>query len=262
MTIDTHAVLQFFAIGKNRENAREALQLLEESIGQGFWVKAASRKVRAALTKPKVAKKHGKVLDGVYRGPLCSIRWALTYSRFESPEALGAMATDHGSNPGLSLALSLEQILEVVEFYFRFVAAMCPVMDAMLQLDNTRPAPVFTHLGASPTVTATVESFGATAVEVCEMEYERVERKNSEGRIAHVTVVNLLWPDGTQHHTSRHAGDSKCEACGHGIRNPYNWVPLVLTTPKGPKSLWVGRDCAKTLFGIELTGDLEITDKA
>lgn len=33
---------------------------------------------------------------------------------------------------------------------------------------------------------------------------------------------------------------------------------LVLTTADGPKSLWVGKDCAKTLFGFEIKGDVVI----
>jgi hypothetical protein len=36
---------------------------------------------------------------------------------------------------------------------------------------------------------------------------------------------------------------------------PHNWVPLVAQMAAGPASLWVGRDCAKKLFGADASGE-------
>jgi hypothetical protein len=77
-----------------------------------------------------------------------------------------------------------------------------------------------------------------------------------KGKTVRLPVGRMLWPEGTTHRESRYAhGSSNCHACGHQIRSPYNWVPLVAQTATGPVSLWVGRDCARNLFQAEVTGD-------
>jgi hypothetical protein len=130
--------------------------------------------------------------------------------------------------------------------------------------DSTRPVPTFTTMNASPTVSAELKRQGATNVEVCPMKFERIEVRNHAGEfVGYAFVVVLLWPEGTKHHTSSYAygtgNNRQCHACGHAIKNPMNWVPLILTTEAGEKkSLWVGRDCAETLFGVRMDGDLEL----
>lgn len=128
--------------------------------------------------------------------------------------------------------------------------------------DATRPAPTFTTEGASPTVTATLKDLDAVRVAVCEMEFKEVEYLDKNGQKAFMTIAKLLWPVGIKHGTSRYSetcNNSQCQACGHAIKNAFNWIPLVLTCSNGDtKSLWVGRDCAKTLFGIDMVGELEI----
>lgn len=131
-----------------------------------------------------------------------------------------------------------------------------------LEWDATRPAPTFTKLGTSPTITATIKSLDAVSVDVCPIEQKQVEFTDEKGKKAYKTIVILHWPAGTVHGTSRYSSTNnnlQCQACGHAIKNAFNWVPLVLTAADGtPKSLWVGRDCSKSLFGIELDGELEI----
>jgi hypothetical protein len=76
-----------------------------------------------------------------------------------------------------------------------------------------------------------------------------------------VKVGRVVWPEGTEHACSRFAASgsqNQCHACGHAIRNAFNWVPLVVENAEGvPHALWVGRDCAENLFGIKATGELE-----
>jgi hypothetical protein len=133
------------------------------------------------------------------------------------------------------------------------------------RLDATRPVPTFTSIGASPTVTATLQDMGLNAnhgtVRVCPMEFKKVEVVNPKTKQVEIhTVCRLLWPAGTRHNQSRFSGDScHCHACGHSIKNPFNWVPMLVDDKAGtPHSLWVGRDCAKTIFGVDMTGELEI----
>lgn len=268
-SINRAAVLAFFS-GKAQVNAAAALDLLDASIAQGFWVKGASRKVVAALNKANVAEKLARKVEkeegrlstydpdekvAAEKKALWNAVHVLQYGVFSW---LPKMATPVVSADSPYAGL--------VAMFSAYRSALLPVALAVVDLDATRPKPVFTTLGASPTVTRTVESFDAVKVEVCPMEFKKVtvtDPKTGKDEIRH--VVRLLWPKGTVHGVSRWSRfrDCQCEACGHAIRNPFNWIPLILTAKDGtPKALWVGRDCAKTLFGIDMVGDLEITELA
>lgn len=143
-----------------------------------------------------------------------------------------------------------------------FIAEFTPVQALITRWNGLRPKPTFTSLGASATVTATLKSLGATAVSVAEIIYEEVQLLNVKtGKVETRYIGRVVFPEGCRHGCSRYQGTNdnrQCEACGHAIKNPFNWCPLVLTTAEGPKSLWTGRDCAKTLFGIDMTGELEL----
>jgi hypothetical protein len=141
-----------------------------------------------------------------------------------------------------------------------------PVGEAMDRLDATRPKPVFTSKGISRTIDATLTDVAALkydTVRVCPIHYELVEEVDAKGQKVYKWVGYLLWPEGTLHNRSRfHAGtahNNQCHACGHAIRNTYNWVPILIDGQDGtPYSFWTGRDCAETLFGIKMVGELEL----
>jgi hypothetical protein len=213
-----YAELLKFFDGNNLDTARNALELLAVSQSLGYWMPGASRRVRAGLNYFKISKPR----------------------------------VPRGADRKAALLAAREA----------FKKAMEPVEALMARWDATRPTPTFTSMGASPTVTATVKSFDAVKVEVCPIKWHQYEYTDSNGKVQYATYGELLWPEGTKHHTSRYTGtgqNRQCEACGHAIKNNFNWVPLILTASDGtPKSLWTGRDCAKTLFGIDMTGDLEI----
>jgi hypothetical protein len=240
------AILKWFS-GAALVKAREALQLLDASVEHGSWIPGASRKVRAALGKANVAAKTLEVTSD-YSGPKAEVAVyrAFTYGAY-----------------GSMLMLSAVEIRRLSAEAQQFVADFKPVALTMERLDATRPVPVFTTMNASRTVSAELKRQGAVNVEVCPIKWEFQELVDDNGVTSYVPVAILLWPEGIKHHTSRYAwGTSQnrqCEACGHAIKNNYNWVPLILTTEAGEKkSLWVGRDCAETLFGVKMTGDLEI----
>lgn len=262
--------LNYFT-GKSLENAKAALAMVEESLVHGSWVKGASRKVPAALSKANLAIKLGKANEGWLERlgvPAGENRYNDKYRATADQGWEIAFGLRYGNFAGLArvdfaLAKSVatpEQLV-VIEKAEQIAADFAEIVAAVKKLDASKPVPTFTKLGASPTVTRTLESLEVTAVNVCPMEYFQVERVNAKtGKTEIVTLVRLLWPAGIKHGTSRfsHHND-QCEACGHGIRNVFNWVPLVLTAKDGSeKSLWVGRDCAETLFGVKLTGELEI----
>lgn len=86
---------------------------------------------------------------------------------------------------------------------------------------------------------------------------ELIERVRSTA----CTRSPLNWPEGTQHNKSRFFQSNnhmQCQACGHAIQKPFNWVPILAyghSEKPTPCSLWVGRDCAGKLFGCKVEGD-------
>lgn len=254
-----HAVLIWFT-GKGREQASTAMDLLERSLAQRYWLPQASRSVAAALRKSNLARRwarnEGKILDDYRHRERSRIYGALRFGQYELT----------ASNPfPNALACATDEEREQLGVAQHWWNAMRPVAEVMRALDACRPPPVFTFLGLSPTVTATLESFRATKIEVCPSEVEWKVRTDARGREFRVPVLRLLWPAGTVHGSSPHCANAsgmlqKCQACGHAIKNPSNWVPLVLWTgepypdERFPRSLWVGKDCAETLFGVKLSG--------
>lgn len=252
-SIKTDAVKSWFK-GKGLEKVVAALELLLQSEAQGYWVKGASRSVRAALSqKSRRAQIVAKTLNYDYTklsdNALNTAYYALAYGSITNYVRLSLQEATVGLPDG------------ALEHYIDFR----PVADLIARLDAAKPQPTITKIGASPLVTTTLNQLGASAVDACPIKWERIEVDELDkktlkptGRKVTQCVGTLLWPAGTKHGTSIHSTGSHCEACGHRIYNPFNWCPLVLTTAEGPKSLWVGRDCALTLFGVKLDGDLEL----
>ena len=135
-------------------------------------------------------------------------------------------------------------------------------------LDSRKPIPTLVCKTLSPTVLVNVgKTMGVEldSIAVPEIVWKWVKRTGKGGLVFEIAVPKIIWPKGTRHNTSRFAKGTahnvQCHACGHAIKNVYNWVPLLANaagfiTP-GPVSLWVGRDCARKLFGCEVTGDAE-----
>lgn len=283
--INTDVVLSWFT-GKARDNAKHAIWLLETSFEQDGWLPGASRKVRAAFTKAnviiKLARKHHKALDqinhymvdGEYVSEIAemnklnrgrsgqALAHCMLFSSFE-----GVQKTDWTE----IMAAAPAELDLVIDQARRWARDFAPIVAAIAKLDMTRPKPTFTSLGVSPTVTRTLVEMGvAGTVETlrpCPMRW--VEEKRTilvmnrrtgqhEEKKMIVLVGYLDPPAGTVKHLARYHS-SQCEACGHGISNPANWVPLLVDDAAGvPHLFLVGRDCSRNLFGIEMKGDLEL----
>lgn len=241
-----HAAALAYFSGKSLVNATAALALLDASVAQGFWIKGASRKVGAALNKCNVAAKTTNGHNSY--GAVFEINNCLHFGLFKRAQTVDVAAIEAEINDAAKVA------------YFRaYAAAFADIAAAMQKLDATRPIPVFTSIGASPTVTRTLTSLDAASFTVCPIVYDEKQGVDKAGKTFFYFVARLVWPEGTKHGTSPYRAGHQCQACGHAIKNPCNWCPLVLTANDGtPKSLWVGRDCAKTCFGVDMTGELEI----
>jgi hypothetical protein len=272
--------------GKAKEKALAALALVEESLVRGYWLPKVSRLVHAALNKQNVAIKFARANEAPHnrpynepalRGILSSVESA------ERDERTTYTAKYRGWNlvhymmfgqvtraaEAVELAAALEPYCQndaeraALKTAAEWAADFAPVAAALAELDSRRPVPVVVMKTLSPTVVANLAAsmkVDLTSVASPDTEVEWVERV-IKGQTVKVAKVKILWPEGTRHNCSRFAygtdNNAQCHACGHAIKNPWNWVPLVATTPTGPVSLWVGKDCAKKLFGCEVSGEAE-----
>ena len=273
-----HAALLKWYTGRAKERMTLALALYDRSDAQGYWVPQAARYCAAALRKAPEAIKVGNrlkrlrevriaLLDDQLRAPhkradLASLQQERT--RLHGYESL-YRALVHGALDvvqwpaveGDSTAPPKEK--ELIAQGKVFVETALPYYQRMQALNRVRPPPAVTYLGISPTTTRTLEEMRLrpSTLRLCPIEWVRDPTGALQGR--------LLWPEGTRHGVSRFhtsaVGRSQCQACGHSIRNRLNWAPLLIEDTDGvPYSLWVGRDCAKSLFGIRWSGPLALTD--
>lgn len=264
--------LEWFT-GKSRQDAACALDLLAASEAAEEWLPGASRKVAAALSKTNVARKlygkYGKALEAIggYDLPSEQRGWSvatlLQFGNWKRGLDIDFDAVQKGAKA--------DELALVVDLARGFVSDFAPLVPLVERLDATRPAPVITSVGASPTVTKLLASLGlllnAGTIRTPPIEWVSVERKTPAGKPYLAKVGYIHWPRGTVHNASRYAAGTQrniqCHACGHAIKNAFNWVPLLLDSDdvvSVPHSLWVGRDCAETLFGIKVRGEVELEE--
>lgn len=266
----SHPIEKWYS-GKGLDTLRTyVLPTLAEAEKLGYWPKGASRKVKAALNKAKVAEKLGRenrvAWAGIGKGEWASVgqicETALTYGQFEkAPDILVRIL-------GLSAAQRIPLSKEETRWGRGITAEQwardfAPVANLVALLDRSRPRPTFVLGTLSPTVYANLgKALGVdfTSVRSPEIVWEWVEYVDGNGKKVRYQVGRIIWPEGTQHNKSRYYetdSNQQCQACGHAIRNPWNWVPLLADGPQGPLSLWVGRDCAGKLFGVKVDGDAQ-----
>lgn len=279
---NTTQILKWYT-GKALATVRDyVIPTLEQAERDGFWPKGASRKVTAALRKASVAERFARANDRGFndRTPdpegllsdIQNIRGARSYDAtlkgWDLNHAMMFGSFVHAPKLlGLAVALKpyarTEAERAALQTARDWAADFAPVGALVKMLDARRPKPVIVCGTLSPTVAGNVgRAMGVdlATIEVPEM-ITRWEERTIKGQQVEVAVVEIIWPEGTRHGVSRFsygtAHNDQCHACGHAIRNAYNWVPLVARTAKGPVSLWVGKDCAKKLFGCTVEGEAE-----
>lgn len=188
--------------------------------------------------------------------PLDEAQSNLLYGSFErAPQMLQALRTTLRT----TVLSSVEKLYALDAL--RWSEAFSPVAELIALLDARRPQAVIVMKTLSPTIATTISThigLDVTTIQSPPMHGEWVEFVY-KGTKCSVYEIIVDWPDGTLHNKSRFnysANNQQCQACGHAIQNPFNWVPiLAFNTAKVPHSLWVGRDCASKLFGCEVEGD-------
>lgn len=217
---------------------------------EGRWGKGEARSIKAALNKTDY-----RNTDAAARGALlCDDLACRGFRHIDVEHGRFERAPAHLEN-----ARTVAPHNEFAKAFLDWCEAFAPIAELCASLDAARPVPAYVFAEVSPTVHANVaETMGVDFSSVREPEIEYVERQRDYGDGKPVTVVIAIihWPAGTRHMVSKfspgsRAGNLQCEACGHAIKSN-NWVPLVADTTAGPVSLWVGRDCAGTMFGAKL----------
>jgi hypothetical protein len=250
------------------------LALAEE---QGYWPKGASRKVKAALNKQTIARSFARaqeesgVLQGISEDRGHTRTYASPPPKISGWDLVSAML--YGSVERAPRLLQLvnqlaplcinEQEKEALARGRQWIQDFLPIAELVALLDSRRPVPTLVCKTLSPLVLATLgTSLGITleSIESPPIKYTWVTKTTPKGETYQVSLPYIAWPVGTSFDRSKFADNFEhCHACGHRIKNVFNWVPLLgqIKGPigPGPTALWVGRDCAKKLFGCEVEGE-------
>lgn len=148
----------------------------------------------------------------------------------------------------------------------RYCRDLLPLARALAQIDNIVPAAKIVQVGELSAATRGMlvkHDLDPTTVRQPEIEItkKQVTVKVGGGFAKRtVSVSRILWPKdtifGKAYLSKGSTTHSQCDACAHAIKDPFNWVPILIDDRKGrPHAMWVGHDCAKNLFGFEVEGD-------
>ena len=260
-------LLEWFS-GKSRETIRTfTIPALIESVELGYWKKGVSRKVRASLNKQSVAARWAREVESAlgvdYKHPLYVGLMNMRYGSYaRAPGMMSTEALDklHVEPYFFTKKNTAQDVGDVIE---RWARANAEIAELVHLLDSRRPLPVIVMSTLSPTVASNLSSHIGIDVSTLQSPPSHGEWVEYEykGKKCQVYWVIIDWPEGTQHNKSRflHSGNHmQCEACGHAIQNPFNWVPILAYghgDKPAPYGLWVGRDCAGKLFGCKVEGD-------
>lgn len=280
-----NAALENYTGSTRKELAESVLPNISEALARGYWTsKADARHARAVLGKTtgaagKALKAARDIADELrFRRYNATNRseeealqevydlWAdLSYmptTATEVEDKLEALRSLRATKP------SREQ-LDIVETLESFYKGLLPVFNALEKLDSAAP-PVKVYKvnvgDLSPTVKRNLTSHNLDPATVrfppIEQFQKTIQKKDKDGVLREkiVSVIRILWPENTVHNVAHMRKGSglyhQCDACAHAIKNPFNWVPLLVDNKNGiPYSMWVGQDCASNLFGYKLDGD-------
>ena len=263
-------LLEWFS-GKGRDTiVNFTIPAIVESETLGYWKKGVSRTVHAALNKQNVAAKWARdVQKALFVGYDHPLYQGLTDMIYGSFGRAAKLLTEDGlrklraeiylytpvKGAGKGVAQNVGETIE------RWARANAEVAELVALLDSRRPKPTVVMKTLSPTVADNVSKhIGIDVATITSPpmhgEWVEVVFKGTKMKVYEIVID---WPEGTLHFKSRFlhsANNSLCQACGHAIKDPYNWVPILsYDSGKTPYSLWVGRDCASKLFGCEVEGD-------
>lgn len=247
--------------GKRKSLFEDSIAVIRESVARGAWVKRGHQRADKGINKGLAAGKHlnspGLRYDDPRHNAMYRVYTAIEFGYHIRGEDL-AEATDEDLR-----AMAPTVLVEVARAWLRLMVAM---REICADLDASRPLPVYTEIGLSPKVTATMQDIGLdldlSSRRMAPIDSRWVQARNPEtfepifdanGSPRMIKVYFVKWPDGTVFGSSRFA-DRDCEACGKTIPSR-SFVPILIDNKAGkPHGFWFGCDCARNIFGIKDVG--------
>lgn len=237
----------------------DSIAVIRASVEQGTWLSRGRQRADKGINKG-IASKHLKsprLVHGDARSrALYRVYFAIEFGKCLRADDL-AVATDDDL-----LAIAPKIPVEVTRAWLRLMVVL---RDIYTDLDASRPLPVYTEIGLSPKVTATLQDIGleldlaTRRMAPIDWRWEQERDKNfalvfqSDGEPKMVKVYFVNWPEGTVFGSSRFA-DRDCEACGKSIPSRM-FVPILIANKAGTEhGFWFGCDCARNILGIKDAG--------
>jgi hypothetical protein len=237
----------------------DSIAVIRASVEQGTWLIRGHQRADKGINKG-IANKHLKS-PGLVHGNARSQALYRIYFAAQYGQRLRADELDVATDDDLrGIAPKID--VEVTRAWLRLMVALHEIYT---DLDASRPLPVYTEIGLSPKVTATLQDIGldldlaTRRVAPIDWRWEQERDKNFElvfradGEPKMVKVYFVNWPAGTVFGSSRFA-DRDCEACGKRIPSRM-FVPILIANKAGSEhGFWFGCDCARNILGIKDVG--------
>lgn len=260
--------------GKRLEKFQNSLRILVESLEAGSWIKGGSRSCdsgfyqgiekNAGYFKKDYDDKNAPAQDSAW-ALMMSLQYGKSYkgtlSIGDAFHILKKQLKNNHSNRAPKISVTEEQVEAWVQ--------LCNEKATAIEwLNSARPIPVITDMGASPKVLRTLDEMNL-ALTASSLKFPKLERREKpykyinvytgeEETGKHVYYVTI-WEKGIKHGQSRFSGFApsghcRCDACGKSIPSGM-LVPLEGKDNRGQwMSMFVGTDCAKSLFGVKDIG--------
>jgi hypothetical protein len=254
------AILSGHFTGARLTMFTDSIAVIRASAEQGTWLSHGRRRADKGINKGLTAGKHMKSPGLVHGDARREALWRV-YFAAQHGQSLRAEELDVATDDDLQ-AIAPKISVEVTRAWLRLMVVL---RDIYTDLDASRPLPVYTEIGLSPKVTATLQDIGidldlaTRRMAPIDWRWEQERDKNfalvfrSDGAPKMVKVYFVKWPAGTVFGLSRFA-DRDCEACGKSIPSG-RFVPVLIANKAGTEhGFWFGCDCARNILGIKDAG--------
>lgn len=219
-----------------------SVKAINDSLAQGGWIPRGSVKANAGFYQG---------LAGRYRDHKAGFEFSMCFSyghaRFTEAE--------------------LEAVLPQLDPLEAAWARLCiEKRMAVQELDVARPPPKVTAIGLSAKVTKTLKEMNLDidlpTIKMAKINFwlrplfnkDGSPSMGYDGKQRTERVYYVEWTPGIKHNMSRFNGGGHCEACGKHIPS-CRFVPVEATCKRnGLVSMWLGCDCAASIFGIKDQG--------
>jgi len=243
------AVVEGFLKGKRLEKFQESVRAVREGLAADGWVGNGAQKSTKGFGQGLVTKVHGgHHLSREYFEPYMALQFGSRCEVNASDEVLTSLVPKVPAEVARAWVKVCRDAVKVSAY-----------------LHALRPLPKVTEIGLSPRVTKTLTET-SLAIDLPSIKPAKVKTRwvrdfdektgkpktDRWGEPVFVPVPYIEWTPGTLFGKSRHV--CGCEACGKHIPSG-RYVAIEADCSKnGHVGLWVGADCAKSIFGVKDKG--------